>query len=97
MHEAVVREVREETGFDVRPVEPVGANSIVKQDGEGCFHYVLVDFLCQLVGGELRPCTDASAAEWVPLVNLEKMDLTPLAHRATMDAVWIRDVAADGR
>ena len=86
MHEAGVREVREETGLDVRPVELVGAyDSIVKQDGEVRFHYELVDFLCQLVGGELRPGTDASAAEWVPLVNLEKMDLTPLAHRATMD------------
>ena len=98
MHEAVVREAREETGLDVRPVELVGAyDSIVEADGEVRFHYVLVDFLCRLVGGELRSGTDASAAEWVPLANLKKMDLTPLAQRAIGDAVRVRGSAADGR
>lgn len=98
MHEAVVREVREETGLEVQPVTLVGAyDSIVEEDGEVRFHYVLVDFLCRLVGGALRPGTDASAAEWVPLANLERMDLTPLAQRAITDAVHIRGDAAEGR
>ncbi|MFQ5920016.1 MAG: NUDIX hydrolase [Thermoplasmata archaeon] len=98
MHEAVKREVREETGLDVHPSHLVGAyDSIVEEEGEIRFHYVLVDFLCELVGGTLTPGTDASAAEWVPLADLETRELTPLARRALAEAARIRGNAAEGR
>ncbi len=92
LREAVVREVLEETGLDVRPTELVGAyDSIVEEGGGVRFHFVLLDFLCQIVGGRLRPGSDASATEWVRLADLEEVDLTPLARTAILEAVRLRD------
>jgi len=92
LREAVVREVLEETGLDVRPMELVGAyDSIVEKGGGDRFHFVLLDFLCRIVGGQLRPGSDASATEWVPVADLEEVDLTPLARTAVLEAVRLRD------
>jgi hypothetical protein len=52
-----------------------------------------LDFLCQIVGGELRPGSDASATEWVPVANLEEVDLTPLTRTAILEAIRLRDKA----
>lgn len=91
MHEAVRREVREETGLDVRPLRLVGAyDSILEEEGGFRFHNILVDFLCELVGGLIRPASDASEAEWVPLLNLDSKELMPLTRRAIADATRIR-------
>jgi hypothetical protein len=57
------------------------------------FPLVLLDFLRQIVGGELRPGSDASATEWVPVANLEKVDLTPLTRTAILEATRLRDKA----
>ncbi len=76
----------------MRPMELVGAyDSIVEEGGGVRFHFVLLDFLCQIVGGRLRPGSDASATEWVPLADLEEVDLTPLARTAILEAVRLRD------
>ncbi len=92
LREAGVREVLEETGLDVRPMELVGAyDSIVEEGGGVRFHFVLLDFLCQMVGGELRPGSDVSATEWVPVADLEEVDLTPLARTTILEAVRLRD------
>ena len=34
-------------------------------DGRVEYHYVLIDYLCSVVGGHLRPASDASDARWV--------------------------------
>lgn len=92
VHDAVVREVREETGLDVEPKEVVGVyDNIITEGDRVRFHYLLVDFLCRLIGGELDPGSDASAAEWVPPEDLEGVDLTPLAREAIEEARGIRD------
>ncbi len=92
LREAGVREVLEETGLDVHPMELVGAyDSIVEEGGGVRFHFVLLDFLCQMVGGELRPGSDVCATEWVPVADLEEVDLTPLARTTILEAVRLRD------
>ena len=68
--EGVVREVREETGLIVEPVELIKLlDRIHKESGpEGervRYHYVIADYLCRVVGGELAAASDADAARWV--------------------------------
>ncbi len=68
--EGVVREVFEETGVRVRPVEIVATlDRIVRDDaGRVQYHYVLVEWLCVPEGDlpEKLVCGDDSiAAEWV--------------------------------
>jgi len=66
MREAVIREAREETGLDVEPMALVGVFDRVIRDegGSVLYHYILVDYYCRRVGGELRAGSDCDAARW---------------------------------
>jgi ADP-ribose pyrophosphatase YjhB (NUDIX family) len=77
--EAVVREVEEETGIHVRPLRVLDVfDSIVRDDeGEIRFQYVLLEFLCEPVGGDLRALSDVSDALWAHLENLGDLDVMP--------------------
>jgi 8-oxo-dGTP diphosphatase len=74
--DAVVREVREETGLEVRPREVVFVFDRVEREGaELLYHYVIVDYACDLVGGGLVPGSDAEDAAWVRLADLPRYDV----------------------
>lgn len=64
--EGVRREVLEETGLEVEPVAMIEVLDRIARDGEGRvqFHYVLVDYLCRVVGGDLCCATDAVEGRW---------------------------------
>ena len=62
----VVREVREETGLDVKPVELVELLDRIYREGERVrYHYVIADYLCRVTGGTLKAASDAEAVRWV--------------------------------
>jgi ADP-ribose pyrophosphatase YjhB (NUDIX family) len=71
------REVLEETGLVVKagPVVDVFENIWPDAAGKTEFHYVLVDFLCELISGELHCATDAADARWVTLEELDRWEL----------------------
>ncbi|MFQ5909076.1 MAG: NUDIX hydrolase [Thermoplasmata archaeon] len=95
LHQAVVREVAEETGLEVEPVSLVGVYDNIVEEGERVrFHYTLVDFVCRLVGGRLHPGSDAGDARWVSLRDLDQVDLTPLARKAIKAAGGPRETNA---
>jgi 8-oxo-dGTP diphosphatase len=81
----VRREVKEETGLDVEPVEQIATVDRVTWDGrdEGAsrvrYHYVIVDYLCRLKEGELAPASDVSDARWVARDDLASYKLTETA------------------
>lgn len=56
---ALEREVMEETGVRVAVGNLVGVYSNVKS------HIVMLDFLCEYLGGELKTSTESLAVEWV--------------------------------
>src|SRR5579863_1750816 len=62
VREAAIREAREETGLTVEPGELLGVYDRVLRDTHGRvqYHYVLVDFLCRPLGGELQAASDAA-------------------------------------
>jgi ADP-ribose pyrophosphatase YjhB (NUDIX family) len=63
---AVVREVREETGLTVEPVELIELlDRIHREDERVRYHYVIADYLCRAVDGELLAGSDADAVRWV--------------------------------
>jgi 8-oxo-dGTP diphosphatase len=66
VREAAVREAREETGLIVEPSELLGVYDRVLRNGEQQvqYHYVLIDFLCHRVGGELAAAGDAADVRW---------------------------------
>lgn len=69
--EGVIREVREETHLEIKlgPILPA-FETIVRDADDVRLHVVYVDFLADLVGGELKPDDDVGEAEWWDLVTL---------------------------
>jgi 8-oxo-dGTP diphosphatase len=64
--DATRREMREETGLDVAVGEMLEVfDRIHWRDGRVEYHFVIVDFLCAVVGGTLRAGDDAEAVAWV--------------------------------
>ena len=86
---ALVREVREETGLDVEVGPVVEVLDRIFPDGTGRIrhHYVLVDYLCQVRGGELQAASDAADAVLVSREALDRYDLTP-GTRAVIDRAF---------
>lgn len=64
--EAIIREVREETGLSVSPVALVEiVDRIDRRANRIRFHYVIADFLCLVESGTPRASSDARAIEWL--------------------------------
>jgi len=84
VEEAVVREVREETGLRVRPERLVGVYSDPDRDPRG--HVVSVCFLCRVEGGELRAGSDAADVEVVDPGELSPEDLAFDHYKMLRDA-----------
>lgn len=83
VEEAVVREVLEETGLIVRPVRLLGHHSGIQRDGQlrVQWHYVILYFECELVGGSLQAGDDAAAAEWLTEAEARERLLTDAVER----------------
>jgi mutator protein MutT len=64
--EGVVREVREETGLTVQAIELVELLDRIHREGERVrYHYVIADYLCRVVGGDLQAASDVDAVRWL--------------------------------
>ncbi|ABF40352.1 NUDIX hydrolase [Candidatus Koribacter versatilis Ellin345] len=77
--DAVAREVLEETGLVVEPGEVLELFDSIWRDADGrCqYHYVLVDYLCRVTGGELEAATDVSDARWIRPQEIDDFGLRP--------------------
>lgn len=78
LDEAVRREVLEETGLRVQPVEMLGIFERIMRDAKGRaeYHYVLADYICKVVGGTLKAGDDVARVEWVPRSRLGDFRMT---------------------
>jgi ADP-ribose pyrophosphatase YjhB (NUDIX family) len=78
--------MQEETGLDVEvgPVIEVFDRILLDDAKHVRYHFVLVDYLCWPVGGELRAGSDVDNAIFVDPAALESYDLTTKA-RAVID------------
>ena len=67
LREAVCRELLEETGLVVEPESMVEIFERIMRDGAGAaeYHYVLIDYVCRVTGGQLAAGDDVSRAAWV--------------------------------
>jgi len=77
VEEAVIREIREETGCECRPLKNLAIFDSIRKDDNGRvrWHYVLFEYLCRYVGGELHASDDATEARWVRLNDLDSVDI----------------------
>ncbi len=75
---AVCREVVEEVGLEVKVIDLVAAldRVIFDRDGRIEYHYILLDFLCEVLGGSLNAGSDADECRFVPIKDLCRHDMT---------------------
>ena len=76
LEQALVRELQEETGLRVAPLEVLTVfDRIHREGGMVSYHYVIVDYLCALEGGVLCAGSDALEAAFAPRERLVEYDL----------------------
>ena len=77
LREAAVREAREETGLTVEAGELLGVYDRVLRDESGrtLHHYVLIDFLCRRVSGDIAAADDAVDVGWFTPEEIETLGM----------------------
>jgi 8-oxo-dGTP diphosphatase len=91
LKDGVKREVLEETGLKVRPLEVLTVFDRIQKNGERIqYHYVIVDFVCRPTGGLLKSGSDVLDARWVQREELPRYRITPKAAAVIADAFdWV--------
>ncbi len=77
LRQGAEREALEETGLVIHATELLGVFDRVVPDAERkiVYHYVLIDFLCERISGELLAGADADDARWFTPEELAKLPL----------------------
>jgi ADP-ribose pyrophosphatase YjhB (NUDIX family) len=89
----VIREVREETGLIVEPVELVELLDRIHREGERVrYHYVIADYLCRVTGGTLQAASDAEGVRWVERAEWNRQDSA--GDSLKLDPVTVRVIEA---
>ncbi len=85
VQEAVLREIKEETGLTVRLVGlfDVGTDIHLDDRSKPRYHYVLIDFIAMPVSGRVRLNDESSAYGWFSSAEIEKLKMS----RGTRDVL----------
>lgn len=85
--EAVVRELEEEAGLKGRVLGLFGVYKYIERDAEDRvkYHFILLDYLVEPIGGSLRAATDALEARFFQLEEAAALDLTETARELISD------------
>ena len=77
--EAVLREVREETGIDCKVIKFVTTTDLIIPDDKGAieFHFILNHYLCKALSFELRAESPDAQPMWVEPSKLREFDIPP--------------------
>ena len=96
----LAREVKEETGLAIEAVELIELLDRIHREGERVrYHYVIADYLCRVVGGELKAASDADAVRWVERAEWNShsaLRLDPMTARV-IEAGWQRARQLSGK
>ena len=81
-----MREMQEETGILVQPREVVLVFDRIQREGPSVeYHYVIIDYACDYVSGELRAGSDADEVALVAPDEIGRYDLPPQALDLVLD------------
>ncbi len=75
--EAVAREVLEETNLVIKPLELLTVFNSINRDDEGKVrtHFILFEYLCEYVSGDVVAGDGAPDARWVSIDDLDSVNL----------------------
>ncbi len=85
--DGVRRELKEETGLEVEPLAMIETFDRIFREGRRVrYHFVIVDYICRLKRGRLRPASDVVEARWVRREDLGQYNLTDKATSVALQA-----------
>lgn len=78
LHDALIREVHEETGLAIEPVELVGHREVIVRDSEDRTerHFVILSFAARWVSGEADLNEELDDARWLAPAELAGLSTT---------------------
>jgi len=87
LEDALLREIEEESGLRVRLLGLCGViDRVVREQDAVRYHYVIIDYVAEPVGGRLQAGSDAAEVRWVEVDELDQYDTTEgladMVHRA---------------
>jgi ADP-ribose pyrophosphatase YjhB (NUDIX family) len=97
LEQGVVRELAEETGLDVQVIElievferifpaPPNADGTPGDPSRPQYHFVILDYLCEIRGGTIAAASDALEFAWAREEDLAKYDVTVAVKRVMRKA-----------
>jgi ADP-ribose pyrophosphatase YjhB (NUDIX family) len=89
--EGVQREIAEETAIEVRVLNLVDVFERIERDAEGSaqYHFIVLDYLCEVLRGEARAGSDVSDVAWASPDELGKYSLTEVTTGVILKAFAI--------
>jgi 8-oxo-dGTP diphosphatase len=86
--QGVRRELVEETAIEAEVLDLIEVFERITTDDAGRpqYHFVILDYLCEVVRGEARAGSDVTDVTWVAESDLGKYSLTPTATRVIRKA-----------
>ena len=78
IHDGLRREVREETGLEIAPLELVGFRQVIVRDAEGRVerHFVILPFVARWIQGEISLNEELAEAHWLTSADLAGLKTT---------------------
>ena len=78
LHDAIRREVNEETGISIEPVALAGHREAIRRDADGkvARHFVIMAFTCRWIAGEPALNEELSEARWMELPDIATLKTT---------------------
>ncbi len=77
LRQALKREIMEETNLDIEPVRLLKVVEVLPDEIQSTFHYVILDYMATIKGGQLMPGDDALAVGWFGKEDLKQILTTP--------------------
>lgn len=77
MQQALIRELKEETGLNIKVGEIIYVFDVIQRNDNARlnYHYVIIDFLCELKDGQLKAGDDALEARWISKKELKQINV----------------------
>jgi ADP-ribose pyrophosphatase YjhB (NUDIX family) len=78
LHEAVAREVLEETGLVIEPIALAGHREVIARDGDGKVerHFVILPFAARWISGDVVLNEELAEAHWLKPTELAGLTTT---------------------
>jgi 8-oxo-dGTP diphosphatase len=96
--EGVQRELAEETGLEVRVLDLIEVFERISIDSTGIprYHFVVLDYLCEVIRGDARAGSDVTEVAWITNSDFSRYSLAPTAVRVIQKALDLTQKHAAG-